>query len=194
MTEQNDTKLIIAEGFRRLMEKKPFAKITISDITDESGFNRQTFYYHFHDKYDLLNWIFYREMITPFVEGLSFDNWSAKLLTMLSTIKDNSRFYSNALKTSYGDEFHDYIQRESSNVFSDVIDDIAGKGAVSPEDKRFIAEFFSFGIVGTVLKWVRTDMKESPKVIVSHIENLVNDCKRLAISRYLGAASQTEEG
>lgn len=185
MIEQYDTKLIIATGFKRLMEKKPFSKITISDITDESGFNRQTFYYHFHDKYDLLNWIFYREIITPFVDGLSFDNWSAKLLTMLTTISDNSHFYSNALKTSYGDEFRDYIQQESSNVFSDVIDDIAGKGSISPEDRRFIAEFFSFGIVGTVLKWVQTDMSESPKVIVSHIENLVNDCKRLAISRYL---------
>ena len=187
MTEQNDTKQIIAEGFKKLMSKKPFAKITISDITTESGFNRQTFYYHFHDKYDLLNWIFYNEAITPFVDGLSFDNWSSKLLTMLNTIKDDSRFYQNALQTSYGDEFREYVQSVSSNVFSEIIEDIAGHGGVSEDDKRFIAEFFSFGIVGTILKWVKTGMRESPQVITAHIENLVNDCKRLAISRYLNS-------
>ncbi len=187
MAETADTKKIIAEGFKSIMARKAFEKITISDITSISGFNRQTFYYHFHDKYDLLNWIFYNEVITPFVQDLSFDNWSCKLLEMLNTIKKDSRFYQNALKTSYGDEFRDYIQRESSKVFSEVIDDIAGKGTVSDGDREFIAEFFSFGIVGSILKWVRTGMRESPEVIAAHIENLVNDCKRLAISRYLNS-------
>lgn len=167
------------------MYKKAFAKITISDITSTSGFNRQTFYYHFRDKYDLLNWIFYNEVITPFVAGLSFDNWSDKLLTMLNTIKDDSRFYQNAMQTSYGDEFRDYVQKVSSQVFSEIIDDIAGKETIPADDRQFIAEFFSFGIVGSMLKWVRTGMKESPEVVTAHIENLVNDCKRLAVSRYL---------
>ena len=71
MSDSIKTKNAIAQGFKELMEKKAFAKITVSDITSKCGLNRQTFYYHFQDKYELLNWIFYNEAIEPFVEGLS---------------------------------------------------------------------------------------------------------------------------
>ena len=86
MSESIVTKKVLAEGFKELMAKKPFEKITISDITDICGLNRQTFYYHFRDKYELLNWVFYNEAITPFIDNLTFDNWSKKLLDMLSII------------------------------------------------------------------------------------------------------------
>ncbi len=42
---------------RKLLEKKTLDKITVKDITDDCGVNRQTFYYHFHDVYDLVEWI-----------------------------------------------------------------------------------------------------------------------------------------
>ena len=73
MSESILTKRIIADGFRAVMAKKSFEKITISDITDQCGLNRQTFYYHFQDKYELLNWILYTEVITPFTEDLTID-------------------------------------------------------------------------------------------------------------------------
>lgn len=187
MSEISNTKKAIAEGFKKLMVKKPFEKITISDITSSCGLNRQTFYYHFQDKYELLNWIFYNEAITPFVDGLSFDNWSDKLLTMLKSIKNDSRFYANAMKTTYGDEFKDYMHKVSSKVFEEVIDNIAGEKKVEQSDKLFIAEFFSYGMIGMVIAWVTKGMKETPDVMITHIENLVNDCKKLAVSRYLNS-------
>ena len=187
MSEAAVTKKIIADGFKVLMEKKPFEKITISDITDSCGLNRQTFYYHFQDKYDLLNWIFSEEIILPFTMELSFDNWSRKLLDLLYTINNNSRFYINALRTSYSTEFKEHIHKESARVFVDVIEDIAGKNTVTLDDKRFIAEFFSYGITGSVVAWVDNGMKDDPETIVAHIVNLVEDCKKLAIKRYMNS-------
>ena len=185
MTDSAATKLSLADGFRKLMERKAFEKITISDITGECGLNRQTFYYHFRDKYELLNWIFYNEAIAPFIDGLSFDNWSKKLCVMLELIYNNSRFYSNALKTSYSEEFREYMHRESTNVFCSVIDNVSGNYVIEDDDKRFIAEFFSYGMTGTIVSWVSKGMRDTPQKVVSHIENLVNDCQRLAIARYM---------
>ena len=54
MPESVVTKQAIADVFKEIMDKKSFDKITISDITGKCGLNRQTFYYHFQDKYDLL--------------------------------------------------------------------------------------------------------------------------------------------
>ena len=54
----DDTKMIIVSALKKLSLKKPIEKITVSDITAESGLSRQTFYRHFEDKYALLNWYF----------------------------------------------------------------------------------------------------------------------------------------
>ena len=185
MTDSAITKLSIADVFKKLMCKKAFEKITISDITTECGLNRQTFYYHFRDKYELLNWIFYNEAITPFMEGLSFDNWSSKLCDMLRLIYTNSKFYTNALKTYYGEEFKSYMHKVGTSVFSSVVDHVSENYYVADDDKQFIAEFFSYGMIGTMVAWVQKGMKDTPETVVAHIENLVNDCQRLAIARYM---------
>ena len=52
------TKKALAVSLKKLLSKKELSKITISNITDECGVNRQTFYYHFKDIYDLLEWIY----------------------------------------------------------------------------------------------------------------------------------------
>ena len=52
------TKRALAASLKELLLQKPFHKITISDITQHCGVNRMTFYYHFHDIYDLANWTF----------------------------------------------------------------------------------------------------------------------------------------
>ena len=47
----------IAFAFKELLLEKSIDKITINDITEKCGINRQTFYYHFHDIYELIEWI-----------------------------------------------------------------------------------------------------------------------------------------
>ena len=59
------TKKALATSLKKLLSKKELSKITISNITDDCGVNRQTFYYHFKDVYDLLEWIYLNEVIQP---------------------------------------------------------------------------------------------------------------------------------
>ena len=58
MADSNVTKRALAEGLKQLMERRPFAKISVGDICESCNMNRKSFYYHFRDKYDLVNWIF----------------------------------------------------------------------------------------------------------------------------------------
>ena len=59
------TKQTLAESLKKLLPHHSFEKITIKDITDAAGFIRPTFYNHFKDKYDLVEWIFTEEVIRP---------------------------------------------------------------------------------------------------------------------------------
>ena len=53
------TDQILADSLKALVLKKPVEKITIKEITDKAGVIRPTFYNHFQDKYELLEWIIY---------------------------------------------------------------------------------------------------------------------------------------
>lgn len=80
------TKKAIAEGLKELCHHKDFNKISVRDITEQCGLNRQTFYYHFQDKYELLDWIYYQEGFVYLASDVTFDNWHQhmeKLLTMV---------------------------------------------------------------------------------------------------------------
>ena len=57
------TKKTLAESLKKIMEKKSFSKITVSEIISDCGFNRKTFYYHFEDIYALLKWTFESEAV-----------------------------------------------------------------------------------------------------------------------------------
>ena len=57
MANANITKKELAKSLKRLASERLFEHVTVGDIVKECGVNRQTFYYHFSDKYELLDWI-----------------------------------------------------------------------------------------------------------------------------------------
>ena len=63
MSESYITKNALAASMKKLMEERDFSKVTVADICEGCGMNRKSFYYHFKDKYELVNWIFYEEFL-----------------------------------------------------------------------------------------------------------------------------------
>ena len=55
------TKRAFASSLKKMLAKRPLEKIRVIDITEDCGVNRQTFYYHFKDIYDLLEWVYTNE-------------------------------------------------------------------------------------------------------------------------------------
>ena len=93
MANGDITKKALADTLKKLGAIKDLDKITISDIVESCGVNRQTFYYHFDDKNELLKWIYETELFNPLMEGLSFDNWEEKMIEALGVIKRMKDFF-----------------------------------------------------------------------------------------------------
>ena len=75
MSNSDFTKFMIARGLKQLLETKSFLDISVGDIAQHCKISRNTFYYHFRDKYDVISWVFYTE-ITPLIgETLSIEKW-----------------------------------------------------------------------------------------------------------------------
>lgn len=69
------TKDAIVESLKILMRKKPLTKITISDITENCGISRMTFYYHFQDIYDLMEWACIKDARKALDHKNTYDTW-----------------------------------------------------------------------------------------------------------------------
>ena len=89
MPDSNITKKALAQTMKELMAKQPFSKISVGDICDACGMSRKSFYYHFRDKYDLVNWIF----DTEFLQSIRPENYTAgwfwQICVLISTRRRN---------------------------------------------------------------------------------------------------------
>lgn len=180
MSESMITKQAIATGFKQLMKEKPFDKITILDITKTCGLNRQTFYYHFQDKYELLNWIFYNEVILVLTNDLSLDTWPDNLFKMLTVMKENDTFYRNAINHSFQEEFRNYLLTISEELLYSIIDHIKDDYSMPEEDQTFLSRFLSYGVVDSIVYWAKEGMVRSPLELKKHIVSIINECKMYA--------------
>lgn len=52
------TRQHICNSFKALASTRPFFKITVKDIVENTDINKSTFYYHFEDKFDLIRTIY----------------------------------------------------------------------------------------------------------------------------------------
>lgn len=109
MADSNITKRALAQAMKGLMAKQPFAKISVGDICEACGMNRKSFYYHFRDKYDLVNWIFYSEFLASVQVAQCTNNWEF-LESICRYFYSERSFYRNALRIEGQNSFQDYFR------------------------------------------------------------------------------------
>ena len=176
MSVKKITVTALETALKDIMRQTPFEKITVSDITNRCQLNRQTFYYHFADKYAL-----------PFTDGLTFENWNTHLLQMFETMAADAALYKNAVLHA-DDEFRRFLFQSAATLFRDAVAKLNLRSGlqVSEEEQHFIADFFAYGITGTVLDWVRGGMRKTPNQLAAQLRHLAADCQKVAVERASG--------
>jgi len=175
------TKNTIATVMKELTKHKSFEKITVKDITDSCGLNRQSFYYHFKDKYDLVDWIYYNEAFSIIGEDLTIDNWDDKILIMLRKIKEEHYFYESTLKFPVENSFRNHLFKLTSQFFSNTINKSVEKEI--GEEEEFISEFYAYGIIGVIVSWIQDGMKESPEDLSRKLIKVYSSTEKYIIMR-----------
>lgn len=165
MAESNVTKRALASSMKELMTHRPFAKINVGDICDLCGMNRKSFYYHFRDKYDLVNWIFQNEFLS-LLHGIEIpDYW--EIFNLLCTyFYQNRAFYSNALSVQGQNSFSEYFQDSLTPVIRAIL---AGNLERNDADARFAAEFFSDALTVALIRWLSSRNCTEPQEFTRQI-------------------------
>lgn len=180
----NATKEALAETLKELLLHKTLDKITVKDVVENCGVNRQTFYYHFQDIYDLLSWLFVQEAEKTLKENRTHDTWKTGLLQGLYYIREHKKLIVNAYHSVARENLERYLYNITYDLMMFVIEEEAMDMDVSKKDKKFIADFYKYAFVGLVLEWIRNGMKEEPKDIVSQLGRLLDGNFKKDLSKF----------
>lgn len=168
------TKNALSASLKKLLLQKPFDKITVTDITEDCGLNRMTFYYHFQDIYDLLEWTCQEDARNYLKNKKTYDTWQEGYLNIFYGALENKEFILNVYHSVRREYIEQYLDRVVSDLLLGVVEERAANMTVREKDKLFIAKFYQFSFVGTMLKWIDTGMKEKPEYIVERTATLIH--------------------
>lgn len=149
MPDSSATKRTLAGAMKTLMQRRPFAKISVGDICECCGMNRKSFYYHFRDKYDLVNWIYYTEFVEKAIERQYEDGWEL-LESLCEYFGENRAFYINALQISGQNSFTLYFSDVLKPIIATYLREMYGQ----IENTEFFAEFFADAYLVSIKKWL----------------------------------------
>ena len=178
------TKRAFAESLKKLLSQKPLDKIKIADITEDCEVNRQTFYYHFKDIYDLLEWIYTNEATKVVGDKKTYDTWQEGFYEVFEYILKNKEFVLNTYNSVSREYLERYLYSETYYVLLEVVKEKSKNMSVRDKDKEFIADFYKFAFVGLVIDWIRRGMKEEPKEIINRLNTLISGNIEIALQRY----------
>lgn len=154
------TKRALEQSLKNLLLKKPLTKITINDIAEDCGINRMTFYYHFKDIYDLVEWSCLEDAKRALDEKKTYETWQQGFLQIFEAVQDNKPFILNVYRCVHREQVEKYLRPLVDRLLLDVINEEVGEMKVRDEDKQFIAQIYSYIFIGLMLDWIKDDMRE----------------------------------
>ncbi len=178
------TKRALEQSLKNLLLKKPLTKITINDIAEDCGINRMTFYYHFKDIYDLVEWSCLEDARKALEEKKTYETWQQGFIQLFEAVRENRPFIMNVYRCVHREQVEKYLKPLVDNLLLGVINEEAAGMTVRDEDKSFIAQVYSYVFVGLMLDWIRDDMREDPEALVGRLALVLKGAVSQALGRF----------
>ena len=178
------TKRALEASLKNMLLKKPLDKITITDLTDDCGINRMTFYYHFKDIYDLVEWACEEDARQALAGKKTYSTWQQGFLQIFQAVLENKPFVLNVYRSVSREQIERYLYRLTYDLLIGVVEEQVVGLNVRQKDKEFIAHFYKYGFVGLMLDWIRGEMKEDPEVLIERLALLMQGSIASALNRF----------
>ena len=178
------TKRALEQSLKNLLLQKPLHKITISDIADDCGINRMTFYYHFKDIYDLVEWVCMEDAKKALADNKTYETWQQGFVRIFDAVRENKPFIMNVYRCVSREQVEKYLTPLTDDLLMGVINELSAGMVVRAEDKAFIAQVYSYAFVGLMLDWIKDEMKQDPETLVNRFALVIQDDVSCALNRF----------
>ena len=174
----------LEQSLKNLLQQKPLSKITISDITEDCGISRMTFYYHFKDIYDLVEWACAEDAARALQNKKTYDTWQQGFVQIFHAVRENKVFVMNVYRCVNREQVEKYLVPLTDQLIMGVITERAAGMTVREADQQFIAQVYSYAFVGIMLDWIRDDMRADPEELVNRLAMVIRGGITQALERF----------
>ena len=172
------TKKQLAEALKKAMNHKPFSKITVSELVKACNMNRNTFYYHFEDIYDLLRWMFEQETVEVVRQFDVLKDYAQVINYTFDYIEANQYIINSAYDATGKDALRRFFRDEFHGTTLALIERIEErKGKKLDENYReFLCEFLIEGLSGILIAWIKKETKRDRDTASKNLIRVITGC------------------
>lgn len=181
------TKRILSASLQSLLLQKPLDKITVQDLVNDAQVSRKTFYYHFRDIYDLLEWSLVEEGRRLLETDSTQGSWQQRISRVFDYFTHNRTMILNIYRSLEKESLllSQHISRLVLPLLEQDFDAQPDHERVAPEDRRFLLDLYSYGLVQLFLHWIGDGMKPDADYMMRRIDRLFSDSMSWFIRRCL---------
>ena len=171
----SNTKEALGNALKQMLAVKPIEKITVKDLVEICGVNRQTFYYHFEDIYDLLRWTVESDVHASLKSFSEEKRWQKGLSLFLDNLKEQKQILLNAVHSLGSNEIANLFDKEIESLILMYIRAGINNRPIADEDLTFITRFYKYAFEGMIFDWIDNEMKEDAAVLERNLEILMQN-------------------
>lgn len=156
------TKQAIASSLAKLLQEQSISQITVKDICAGCGVNRQTFYYHYQDIYDLLFWYLKRSIADYFRESnLNPMDLSGYVHALFDFCKKNARIVRHAYNPANRILYETAFRDATEPILLLRVAGYENSHLVSKDDLDLLISFYAFSASSLLFRWIESGMPDS---------------------------------
>ena len=159
----NLTEKAIKSSVLKLLNEKPINQITIKDIVEDCGINRNSFYYHFRDLPSLIEEMVMEQAELIIEQYPSINSLEECLDAAVSFAMSNRKAAMHIYNSVSRDIYEQYLWRVCEYVVTKYIDNVLGDMKIGEFDREVIIDFYKCACFGIILDWQRGGMKNDIK-------------------------------
>lgn len=187
-----NTKRTLAESLKRLMQKKPLSKITVSEIIADCGVNRKTFYYHFEDIYALLKWMLESEAIEVVKHYDLLVDYQEALLFVMDYVEKNEHLLGCVYDAMGRDELKRFFYTDLKEIVLFIIQGAEKEcgATLTPDYRQFLCTFYMEALSGILLDWANHRNVRSREQTIEYVVDTIRSSLKGILRT--GAAERTD--
>lgn len=149
----SDMKERIAREFAELARTKSIDKITVKDIVEACHITRQTFYYHFQDLIDVIDWSLRQAMEELVEKSIRIDSREQVIELFLSEAVKARGLLRKLLASQLREQTERLIVESVRSYFREMVERRELLQDVSRSDAQVALDFYTFATVGMMLEY-----------------------------------------
>ena len=189
------TKRALSEVLKQKMKRKPFQKITVSELVRECGINRKTFYYHFEDIYALLKWTFEQEAIEVVKHFDLLVDYEEAITFVMDYIEENEYIIQCAYDSIGREQLKQFFYADFYEIIESIVrrsERITGV-RLNDDYREFLSQTYMEGTAGMLINWITEREHRDRETVIRYTVYTIRESLMGILHRDDAEAHEAEE-